>query len=171
MSNVVRGEVTAVSNKGKATNIQLNRSDWYGCGFVTPDKLKFGKGDTISFTYTENGQYKNVDLKTVEVEKGQVGVAYTQPAAAAPARDWDAKNKLDAERQSAISVQSCRNSAIEVAKMLRELDALPVGSKKADVADNLIAFIDDLTDKYFKDTQNVAAGKPREQVVQSEEGF
>lgn len=166
MSNLARGKVAIVAGKGKATNIKLEDGTWYGCGFVTPDKLKFRQGDSISFSYTENGNFKNIDLKTVDVEKSSVGAA---PApAAAPARDWDAKNKLDEARQHAISVQSCRNSAIEVAKMLRELDALPVGSKKADVADNLVAFIDDLTDKYFKDTQAIAAGKSRTPVVQEE---
>jgi hypothetical protein len=171
MSNVITGEVTAVSNKGKATNIQIDRSDWYGCGFVTPDKLKFTKGDKISFTYTENGQYKNVDLRSVEVQKG---TAAPTASSAGPnhsnSTNWDLKNAQDAERQRAISVQSCRNSAIEVVKILKELDALPLGSKKQDIAGNLEKYIDDLTERYYNDTQVVAAGKSRAAVVQSEEG-
>jgi hypothetical protein len=167
MSQVQRGVVTAVSSKGKATNIQIDRGDWYGCGFVTPDQLKFSKGDTISFSFSVNGQWKNIDLKTVEIEKG----APAQSAAAPEKRnstDWDAKNKLDAERQAAISVQSCRNSAIEVAKMLKDLDALPVGSKKTDIAANLQAFVDDLTMQYFNDTQAIAKGLKPADVVQEE---
>lgn len=161
------GVVSALSQKGKGASFQIDKT-WYGAGFVTIDQLPFSKGDKISFDYTENGQWKNADIKSVKV----LSATSSAPAAASGgSRDWDAKNKLDAERQSAISVQSCRNSAIEVAKMLKELDALPVGSKKADIADNLVAFVDDLTDKYFRDTQAIASGKTREQVVQQEGEF
>lgn len=162
------GVVSALSQKGKGASFQIDKT-WYGAGFVSIADLPFNKGDKISFEFTENGQWKNADLKSVKV----LGKQEATPSASSPggSRDWDAKNKLDAERQSAISVQSCRNSAIEVAKMLRELDALPVGSKKADIADNLVAFVDDLTDKYFRDTQAIAAGKKREEVVQQEGEF
>lgn len=170
MSNIISGEVTAVSNKGKATNIQINRSDWYGCGFVTPDKLKFQKGDNISFTYTENGQYKNVDLRSVEVQKGAAAPSAAPASGSGNSNNWDQKNAQDAERQRAISVQSCRNSAIEVVKILKDLDALPLGSKKQDIAGNLEKYVDDLTDRYFNETQQLAANKPRGAVVQSEEG-
>lgn len=162
------GVVSAVSQKGKGCSFQVDKV-WYGAGFMQLSELPFNKGDKISFEFTENGQWKNADMKSVKV----LGSSPAPSAASAPAesRDWGAKNKLDAERQAAISVQSCRNSAIEVAKMLRELDALPVGSKKADVADNLVAFVDDLTDKYFRDTQAIASGKQRDQVAQEEGDF
>lgn len=168
MSNVIRGKVAVVSVRGKAVNIQVEGQGWYGCGFTTPDKLKFKQGDTISFSFTENGNFKNVDMKTVEVE---AGAAIKAPAAQSSSRtDWAAKDKADAERQRSISIQACRNSAIEATKILKELDALPLGSKKPDIAGNLLAFIDDLTMRWYEETQAVAAGQNKPAVV-SEETF
>lgn len=172
--SMIKGRVTIVSNKGKATNIQVDGTDWYGCGFVTPDKLPFKKGDVISFSYEENGQYKNVVLKSVEVERAVI--SSSGPSSGAPRKSegmgkdqyWEQKSEADAENQKRICLQSCRNSAIEVTKMLKELDALPLGSKKQDVAGNLVKFIDDLTDQFYKDTQNVASDKGRAAVVQEE---
>ena len=170
--SMIKGRVTIVSNKGKATNIQVDGTDWYGCGFVTPDKLPFKKGDVISFSYEENGQYKNVVLKSVEVERAVMSSA--PPGGARKVEGmgkdqyWEQKSEADAENQKRICLQSCRNSAIEVTKMLKDLDALPLGSKKPDIAGNLVKFIDDLTDQFYKDTQNVAADKGRTAVVQEE---
>lgn len=170
MSNVARGTITIVSNKGKATNIQLNGSDWYGCGFKTPDQLPFKKGDKVLFGFTENGQYKNVDLKTVEIDRSSAP-AVSAPTAQRSGTDWAAKDKADAARQASISVQSCRNSAIELVKLLKEMDALPIPAKKADIAANVEAYVDDLTARWFEETKALANGQAPQPVVQSEEVF
>lgn len=169
--SVANGVVQYVSEKpgprGPATNIKVNEV-WYGCGFVAANSLPFKKGDLVSFSYSERGQFKNIDMKTV-----QVTPAATPAAAAASGgggkRDWDEKNRLDEERQRAISYQSCRNSAIEVTKLLIQLEALTLPKAKADVEGALVGYIDDLTNKYYDDTTAVAHNNVQAQ--DSEEEF
>lgn len=174
MSNV-QGRVSAVSQRGKAFNVQIDGTDWYGCGFVS--SVPFSKGDVISFSWSENKGFKNIDMKSVQVVKGastQTAGSSAASAQGAPKRDsadWARKDAQDAARQAAITVQACRNSAIELVKVLKEVDALPLGSKKQDIAGNLIAFVDDLTEQWVQHTKTVAAGGVPEPVVKEEETF
>lgn len=159
--SLVKGVVQAISEKagprGPASNIKVDDT-WYGCGFVAASSLPCKKGDTVSFTFTERGQYKNVDMKSMQVTPAAAAQASSGGGGGGDKRNWDEKNRLDEERQRAISFQSCRNSAIEVTKLLVQLEAITLPKTKGDVEGALVGYIDDLTNKYYDDTVAVARG-------------
>ena len=142
----IQGTVKVVRYTGKATNIQVD-GQWYGCGFgTTPDKLNFKEGDTIQFTYQQKGDFKNIDLKSVQVQAG-----VPKPAASGGYQ----VRQSDDSRQRAITWQASRNAAIEVAKLAKELDILPLGTKKNEQLQNLQSFIHDLSVEFFTETENI----------------
>lgn len=153
--SLVQGVVQKISSNGKAASIKVN-GVFYGCGFGSkPEKLPCKEGDTIEFQSSQNGQWNNADIRTIRVIAA--GVAVNVPGAAAgaavPARDRAAE---DAQRQRSITWQASRNAAIEVARLAKELDILPLGAKKADQLQALKAFIHDTTVEFYVDTDTVA---------------
>src|SRR5574343_728581 len=133
-----QGVVEALSFKGKGASAKIG-NDWYGLGFnIQQDQIPFRKGDTIEFEYTERGQYKNLDLKSVKLAAGR-------PAAAAPANNgYQAR---DESRQNMINWQAARNSALHLAEIAVSKDLIPLGTKKSDQLDNLVAFVDEISQR------------------------
>lgn len=71
MGEYVEGKVKAISEKdvsgGVMRNIKVDidgNEDWFGHGF---DEPIFGKGDTIGFEISLNGDFENIDTGTVEI--------------------------------------------------------------------------------------------------------
>ena len=68
MSNLVTGVVEIISEKprgnGIAYGIKMSDGVWYGHGFIKP---KFVKGDDLTFSWVPNGNFKNIEVNTVQV--------------------------------------------------------------------------------------------------------
>lgn len=141
------GVVEIVAPKGKAINAKIG-GVWYGCGFVS--SVPFVAGDNISFDYTERGDYKNLDPKTVQ--KQAPSAAQAPAPAARPAYNQPAND----ERQRAITFQASRNAAIETAALAQAAGVLNLGAQKNKQLDNLFGFIDDLTRRYYLETEDAA---------------
>lgn len=165
MSTII-GQIQAVSQRGKATNIQVN-GQWFGCGF---NGVPANKGDQVQFEAIQNGQYLNADMSTFQVVAGgqpqqaarQSPGGYQQrkpygggaqrqaPAQAAASKDdyWTKKEERDVITQQVIQLQASRNAAIAVCSAALSSGILPLPAKKADAFDAFLAAIDEVTQRY-----------------------
>lgn len=139
------------AGKGTAYNfvvVENGQDVWYGHGFAPP---KFQEGDTVSFEWTQNGNFKNVLPRTVRVVAGEPASspAPQQSQSAPPARGGFGNNQL------AIQYQASRNSAIAVVEAAIRSDSLPLPAKKGDRYDALLALVDDLTNQFHIKTDKV----------------
>lgn len=166
MSTII-GQIQAVSQRGKATNIQVN-GQWFGCGF---NGVPANKGDQVQFEAIQNGQYLNADMATFQVvaggqpqqqaprNAGQSGGYRKQygggaqrqaaPQSAASKDDyWTKKEGRDVITQQVIQLQASRNAAIAVCSAALAQGVLPLPAKKADAFDAFLAAIDEVTQRY-----------------------
>lgn len=126
---------------------------WYGAGFKRPAAQE---GEYVEFEwYTNDKGYATI--------KGEITVIKQQQSEArAPVRQapgsaggltkdqyWENKEARDVNIQKGIQFQAARNAAINVADVLLKNDCLSLGQAKAKKTDILLAFIDELTVKYF----------------------
>lgn len=134
----------ATRNGGNAYSFVIEGT-WYGYGFEKPN---FGEGDTISFDYKENGNFKNVNPKSVQKVQAPEPAPAAGGGSPAPARNYGSN-------QVAIQYQASRNAAIEAVNMALQADALPLPAKKGDKFDALLALIDDVTVRFHVATDKV----------------
>ncbi len=152
VTGIIERKTSAMRNTRNGSvevfSLQIN-GEWYGCGFK---KLPAGaeEGANISFSYDQNGEYKNLNATTVTV----VSAAAAPPAGgSAPARG----NAGD-DRQRVIVYQSARNAAIEAFAAMSAADAIALPTKKGDKYDAAMAFIVELTDRFHVDAMAVYTG-------------
>lgn len=108
--------------RGVMYSIKVNDT-LYGMG---SNKPKCNVGDTVSFSYTEKGQYKNVDTKAgIEILAG--------PPAAQQSSGGGGSGYQD--KQVVISRQSALNSALQFVEILVAADAVPGVGKTTKVED------------------------------------
>lgn len=136
MSKIV-GTVSEVKEfktaRGTMYSITVN-GNFYGTGSVNP---KCGKGDTVAFTFTENGKYKNIDMKTFSIEAG---------APPSGGLTGGSTGGSYGDRQEIISRQSALNSSIAFVNLLIAADALP-GTTKTSKADDKYGIIEALVNE------------------------
>lgn len=94
----------------------------YGAGLYAP---KAKVGDYVTFTVSQNGNFKNVERGTLKVGKAPKG----EEQAAIKAKVGAAVNSFDA-RQDAISRQAASNTAIAWVSFLQAAGALTVPATK-----------------------------------------
>lgn len=135
-----RGVVeTVFQNKAGFYAVKLP-DGWYGTGSKKDPGL--AQGDMIEFTWTSNGQYKNIDPKTlIKLEGAPSG--NNQPRTSGNTNSW----VPDVDRQKSIIYQSSRKDAIEIIKAALSAGCLPLPAKKAEQFDSLLALVDELTVK------------------------
>lgn len=165
--SIVEGVVQKVSQRGKATNILVNEQ-WYGCGF---DGVPCSEGDRVSFPVTQNGRFLNADVKNMQV-LGKANVAPQQSSGnyqntggggtsksavrSGGRGSYGGGRKLDDPVQVSITQQSARNAAIQALSVAVQADAVPLPAKKADKLDAFLALVDQVTERYYKETWEVA---------------
>lgn len=126
---------TVIKNKAGYFAVKLP-DGWYGTGSKQDPGL--AQGDMIQFEWSANGQYKNMDAKTlVKLDDAPAGT--TQPRASGWVPEKD--------RQKSIIYQSSRKDAIEIIKAASAIGCLPLPTKKADQFDSILALVDELTVK------------------------
>lgn len=131
MSNVVTGIVQSIDARetkfGQMYSARVNGTS-YGIGKYPP---KCKVGDNVTFNVTYNGQYANMDTKSLQVVSAGAAQTSAPAAAGAPAR-----GNYEDPKQTVIAKQSALNSAVAFMQMAQAADALPV-SKTAKPADRL----------------------------------
>lgn len=152
MSNVV-GIVSEIydydTKVGKMYGMVVNGNK-YGCGKSRP---KASAGDTVSFRFTENGQYKNVDMKTFSAESNatSAGPASAGLVTSTPSSD---------ARQNSIVRQSSLEYAIRFLQVCATADAIPGVTKTTKPEDRygiIEALIAEKAEEFFN--ANIS-GKP-----------
>ncbi len=154
-TGLVKKVVQRQAGKGTAYNfvVQENGQEvWYGHGFAPP---KFNEGDTITFEWTQNGNFKNVEPRTVRVIPAETGGA--APAPTPQTNSGGGRNF--GSNQLAIQYQASRNSAIAVIDMALKTDSVPLPTKKSDRYDAILALVDDLTTQFHVKTDKVVANE------------
>lgn len=115
----------------------------YGAGKVKP---KAGVGDTVSFKFSENGQYKNIDMKTFSVESAATEIE----AVAAAAASYGGESS--GGRQNSIVRQSSLEYAIRYLNALAVAEAIPgIGKtmKPEDKYNIIDALLVETADRFF----------------------
>lgn len=143
--------------------------------------VKLSKGDYVSFAAKEDAKGRmQVDVRSIEVKAAEVAAPSTGTGGGwkgksfggkpAGARDsyWEEKAKADAERQPKIEWQAARNSAIAAAQVILANGGLKLPAKENAKFDAIVALIDDLTAKYFAETNNL--DKMKADVVDKDTG-
>lgn len=132
--------------------------DWYGAGF---DKPACDEGDFVNYEIEQNGKYKNI--KSISVAS----------APAAPSGNNSGGNGVQRvdTRDISIRYQSSRKDALQLTEILLANDALAVPAKKADKADAIIAFVEDVTNQFYVKLQDVmdAGGVSAEDLIPTPE--
>lgn len=118
----VQGVVNNFSKKGKGYNICVN-DRWYGFGFERPS---CNEGDTVQFNIQRNGQWLNVDKDSFKVLKKRTAVVHSSRETVDKSGYWDKKEERDQVNDAKREIGAARNTAIELVKMLVELEALPL---------------------------------------------
>jgi len=162
VQDTVKRVISRKTPKAVAYTVQLAKEGYIGVGFEAPP---CNEGDTISLQYEfNNAGYKQMVKGSMQVLSSAAPQQREPAPQQAPAGAqggqskqsyWDEKEKRDLITQRAIQYQASRNAAIEVAKIALEQDCLSLGAKKADRIDILLAFVDEVTDRYNKDVSDV----------------
>lgn len=122
---------------------------WYGAGKYAP---KFNEGDEVSFGFTMNGKYANMDFKSVDVVTAAAEVVAPEPTPAASATlpaakasggtNWDLKDKR-------ITYLASRKDALELVSTLVAADALTLPTKKIDRYQAICSLVNDTTQELY----------------------
>jgi len=160
MSENITGVVEFIGNRNGIYSVKVG-GEWYGFYKTAP---RCAKGDTVFFEFKMNGKYMNADPKTLEVlTKAKVQEAPAQKQVAGV--DWDT-------RQRSIEFQAARNSALAFVEIVTKTEAVKLPAKQADKYDALMSLVDEVTGKFFNDTQQVVLGnypQDNEEASQEEE--
>lgn len=113
--------------------------------------LPFDRGARITFEYNETSKGINVLPNTVVVHD-QESASKTVTVS----KNANAPAYSTGEKDMKISYMSARNAAIEVTKLVVENGMLSLGTKKADQVDNLLAFVDETTMRFFMDLDTIS---------------
>src|SRR4249919_149606 len=154
--NQVTGVVSDIpvlnTKTGKTMYSIVVNGEKFGVGMYAP---KCAVGDTVTFQVSMNGQYKNVENKTLVV---QAGVPRQAPSAAPSLTSASANSGTFDNRQDTIFKQAALNTAIAFAKLAHEAGALPSPTK---VKDKLEA-LDAIVKQYARDFYQFSTGKTLE---------
>lgn len=150
-----------------AYTVQLQNEGYIGVGFEPP---ACNEGDVITLSYDLNDRgYKQMVKGSLKVVSSGPAPEQAKPQraptgageGASKSGYWEGKEVRDIATQRAIQYQASRNAALEVAKMALENDCLSLGAKKADKLDILLAFIDEITDRFNRDVSDVTKNGER----------
>lgn len=127
------------SAKGTIYSIVVNGQS-YGTYITKP---QCGRGDTVSFDYTEKGNFKNVNMKTLSVEAGP------------PTASTGGSVGSYTDKQVVISRQSALNSAIAFVSVVVDADAVP-GVTKTTKPEDRYAIIEALVNEKAEEFHNAS---------------
>lgn len=132
-------------------NVRVN-GDKFGAGMYPP---RFKEGDFISFDASLNGNFKNMETRTVTVKAPPAGAP--APVAASTQQsggNWDT-------RQDTISKQAALNSAMHMVEILKDVGGIP-GLDKAKTPADKMQLVNALVTEYTKDFYHQNTGKELE---------
>lgn len=143
MANV-SGVVSDIKQFGKAFNLVVD-GESYGYGFERPG---FGVGTPVSFTFSMNGKWRNVDKGSVKVLDSAPAPKVVNGVGAVKGKDdyWSRKETRDVENDKKREYGATRNSAIAVVDLLLKYEAVKIPAK-GDKVEFILALVEDVTSK------------------------
>lgn len=151
----VSGRVEKVYSKefkpGKWMYSLVVNGTFYGVGSRKPQAVE---GDIVSFEASQNGKFWNAE--NVQIT-GNAGTAQSSGSAPAPASND--RQTFEERKQTAIALQSARNTSIAAVGLLLQNGGVKLPAKQADVADVVLALVDELTSRYFEEVQGIYRGE------------
>lgn len=146
MSEMTKKGVVEVVTQNKAGFYSIKiGDDWFSTG--SKDAPEFGKGDTITFTYSKSGQWKNADPKSFSVVESARAESAPWAAGNGPAPYTD-------NRQLSIVYQHSQEMAIRFLDIALSNDALPLPAAKNKRSEALTAAYYGLVNKFCKEALN-----------------
>lgn len=146
------------TNKAGFYNCVIDGS-WYGCG---KDRPSFSEGDYINFTFTRRGNFMNMDMNSVQKKEGSVqqspsiaNAAKSAGGAGSSKEYWENKEARDANVQAAIHWQSSRSNAIAAVQAMVQAEVVKMPSAQGKKYDVFMSLVDEVTERYFADTNYV----------------
>lgn len=136
---VAQGKVQFINNKQGIFSIKLSDGNLYG---FYKNQPMCSEGDTVEFSYTERGRYKNADHSSLKV------LGKTSPQTSS---SYDS----GPSNQDVIRYQAARNSALEFVSIALQHGAVKLPAKQAEQLDVLMDLTMDITDKFFQDAINL----------------
>lgn len=127
---------------------------WYRTGF---DKPNVTVGDQVEFPAAETKWGVEVVAKDITVTGHKEVVKKSSGNAGSKEDYWAEKAAQDADRSLVIGYQASRNAAIAAVTAAVQAELLPLGAKNK--YDTFLAAIDDLTNQFFVDAQDLAGLK------------
>lgn len=156
-------EVLRQNDKGawSAKIVDGSAETWYGLGFKKPS---ISQGDMIEFEASQNGRFWNIDQKSIQVVQNDVqqnkpvsDVVGSSGGAQSKDEFWSNKEKKEEFKQKQINWQAARNSAIALVPTLLEQGVVKLPTKKADQYDAVLGVVDELSVRFYNDTQDPEA--------------
>lgn len=125
----------------------------YGHGKKKP---AFSDGDYVTFEAEAKGDFFNADPTTFKKVSGPSVAANAAPAAPTPASPSKSAWVPEKDRQDSITYQSARKDALQFIEILAATNKLDFGKMKGGEAiDMLETYVDNYTQRFFKDTKNL----------------
>jgi hypothetical protein len=163
---VIQGVVNKGPAKNKAGfyNVEID-GEWYSLGKGEP---KFGRGDTIRFTSTKNGQWNNGDPKTVEIvtvkqntsaSSGSYGGGKSSENWDARAKYWEDKEKKDVVNHKEQRYRFSLATAVDIVTAALKAGAITLSeAKKKDAAfDSFVTYVKGTAADLYNDIETFMA--------------
>ncbi len=123
----------------------------YGHGKKKP---AFSDGDYVTFEAEAKGDFFNADPSSFK--KVQVATEAAPSAVAAAVSTSGKKWIPEVDRQDSITYQSARKDALQLTQILIEAGKMDFGKMKgAEAIDMVEMYVDNYTQRFFKDTKNL----------------
>lgn len=114
-------------------------------------KLPIKEGDNVSFDAEQNGNFWNINVKTVK--KLAAAPVDVSKASSGTATGWSG-GKRDSGVQDAINYQSARKDALQLLDILASNQVIDFGkASKAKAFETALTYVDKLTVRFFEDTK------------------
>jgi len=161
-----KGNVVEVYEKNNIFSVKMDDDQRYG---FYKTNMNHVKGKYISFQWTQKGDFRNANDKTIEVISDAVGVSSSSNSnTAAFVSRPSAGGRSDT--QTAIQHQASRNAAIAFVGMCLQAGVVPLPTKVGDKLDAVAGLVDVFTARYFTSTdETVAAGGMDADIVKAVE--
>lgn len=150
---------------GTMYSVKGNDGEWYSAGKIRPPE----EGSYVEITWEVDAKgYKKV--KSFNRLQGQAPTQNVAKGALLGSKNltkddyWNRREERDIQTQARIELQSCRNSALELVKLMLQADALPVPTKKADRE----AFLAEAVEHYTQEFLKANAGHGQAEAQQEE---
>lgn len=152
MSNFVTGEVQFISKSPKGYFSAKVNDVWYGVGMGAP---KFDKGNEVSFTFTQKGDFKIIDMPSVEISSANAAPKTSTGGKSQSDRDkyWTDKAESDKIQQRIREYHAARSTAVECVTALVNAGAIKLPATENKKYDALMSVVDELTTRFYSDIE------------------